>query len=319
MSLLAQEIRGRLEAAGFPVDVMRLYDTGEHEGALTEFAGEAMVVTAPDEDIADETDLAFVCGEDDPRSALYLDWVGRGRGVAVDLVGATRRRAEVPVVNCDVNPEAIRPGGRLVAAPHPLAHPLGTLLHRVRIAFPLREASATILRPVSDHGEAGIQELQRQTVELLSFREIPKETFGRQVAFNIVPLAVLGEADLEARAADDVRRVLAAPGLPLALRVLQAPTFYGHGYSLHVLVEGAPSAGEVASALELPGVVSISGEDGPRTPVDLADEAGIWVAGVTPDPGRPGGFWIWAVTDAVRSGAAANAARIASRLVEVAA
>ncbi len=81
MSLLAREVRLQLEENLFPVRSMHLYETGDHEGSFTEWCGEAMAVVRPDEDLVEDTDFAFVCGEDDGRTPAELAtesgiWIG---------------------------------------------------------------------------------------------------------------------------------------------------------------------------------------------------------------------------------------------------
>ena len=320
MSLLAREVRNHLDEMAFPVRSMHLYDTGDHEGSMTEYAGEAMIVTHAEEELVTISDIAFVCGEDDPRSDLYLDWSTRGGGgVAFDLAGASRSRSDVPVVNCEVNAEVMRSAGRVFAAPHPMAQPLSTILHRIGAAFTLVEASGTILRPASDFDEAGIEELHHQAVGLLSFSEIPTEVFGRQIAFNVAPVSLqeIAGGALAERVRQDVLRVLAGRSLPLSVRILQAPIFHGHCYSIRAVLDGSPPRGAIEEALEIAGSISISrGGDG-RTPAELATESGIWIGEIAPDRSRPGALWIWAVADAIRSGAALNAARMAEKVVEI--
>lgn len=320
MSVLAREVRRQLEERGFPALAMHLHDVGDREGTITEYDGEATVVSPPDEDLAADLDLVLICGEDDPRCADYLDWALRGEAVALDLVGVTRGRPGVPLVHVDVNPEAVAPGARVLSAPHPLVVPLVTILHRLRASWPLAEVSATVLRPASDLGEGGVEELHRQTVGLLSFTEVPKEVFGRQIAFNAAPLPVMGEEGgvLEDLAGDDLRRALDLPGVAVSVRILQAPVFHDHAYSIHVRLGGRPAAAEVEAALEAADRIRISGEEDGRTPAELADEPGIWIGDVRSDRTGEGGYWIWAVADAMRSGAAFNAARIAERVAELA-
>jgi len=320
-SPVARELRLHLESMGFPLRTLSLYDSGEGEGKVTDFAGEATIVQRAEEALVAESDLAFVCDEDDPRSAEYLDWSSRSGGVVVDLAGVTRSRREVPLINLDVNPEAVSLESRLLSAPIPVAHPLSTILHHLRRAFPLISASATVFRPASDLGERGVEELHQQTVSLFSFAQVPRAVLGRQSAFNLYPVSLRGGADLslEERARTDVLRVLGEREFPLGVRVLQAPIFHGHGYSIHVELEGAKEPSEIARALESGGVAKVSRAEDGRSPAELASEAGLWIADVSPAPPRGGAFWIWAVCDAIRSGTALNAARLAGRLAEIAA
>ncbi|MBI3449553.1 MAG: hypothetical protein HY049_11645 [Acidobacteria bacterium] len=320
MAPLAREVRERLESASLPASRVSLYDSGEFEGSVTEFDGEAMIVQRAEPALVEDCDLAFICSSSDARSVEYVDWIARAGGIAVDLAGATRGRSGVPLVNCDVNPEALRAGGRVFAVPGSLAHPLSTILHRLSLADMVRRAEATIFRPAAEFGERGVEELHRQTVALLSFAEIPRDVLGRQSAFNLFPISLLGETgrEVEESTRRDVLGVLRDRDIPLAVRVIQAPVFHGHAYSIHVEFDGAHSAEAMARALRQEGVVSVSGEDDGRSPAELAAEPGIWVAEVAPEP-QGGGAWIWAVTDAIRSGVALNAVRVAGLLAEIAA
>lgn len=319
MSPLGQELLRHIEDAPFPVEKADLYESAEREGSITEFDGEARVVTGPDADLLSETDVAFVCGDDDPRSAEYLDLTVAGGGVAVDMVGASRLRSDVPMINFEVNPEALEPGARIVAVPHTIAQPLTTILHRLDRAFALKDACATAFRPASDLGKAAIDELHQQTVGLLSFAQVPKETFGLQVAFNLTPLSVLDEAGeaVEALVRRDVVKVMGPAGSRVSLRVVQAPVFFGHVYSMRVQLGAGPTILEMEEALEVPGAIRISRGDDGRTPAELATEPGIWIGEIAPDGDRPGSYWVWVVVDALRSGSALNAARMAGRLLEI--
>lgn len=319
MTPLAQEIRDQLAQAPIPVARLRLFDTAGHEGAVTEFGGEARLVAEPDRDLMRETDLSFICGDGDPRSAEYLDWAADGPGMMVDMVGASRGRAQVPIVNCDVNPERLREGTGLVAAPHPIAHPLSTILHRLGEGGALEAVCVTILRPAGEMGKAGIEELHQQTIGLLNLSGIPTEVFGRQVAFNLIPLDLQGEGGeaVETMVREDLLRVLPGTEAPISLRVIQAPIFFGHCYAIHVTMTGKTTREGIERLLEEPDLIRISRGDEGRTPAELATETGIWIAGLTPDPARDGAYWIWAVSDALRSGAARNAVRVAELMAGI--
>lgn len=316
MSTVALEVRRSLGNSSLAVGRVSLYEKKERDGTLTEFDGEAMVVKVPDREAIGMADLSFICGEDDPRSAEYLDWIAEGRGSGIDLVGASRRRPGVPMIHSEVNPGDLEAGTRLVSVPHPMAHPMIKILHELDESFGLRECCATLMRPVSDHGKQGVEELHQQTINVLNFAEVPRQVFGRQIAFNVFPLSVQGEdgTAVERIVREDVTRVLGEKGFDLSLRILQAPIFYGHCYLLRVSLQGAPDAGDLEDALGRRKGVHL-GLGGPRSgPADLADEPGIWIAEIARDATGEGSWWIWMVSDGIRSGIAADAATLAARL-----
>src|SRR6185436_15296468 len=207
--LAAQGVKDLLAARGFPSASLRLFASSTDEGSsLTEFKGEAMLVTEPDIDTLDNLDIAFLCGSPE-EGGRYLDWPARAGFVAVDLTGASIQ-GTAPPVNVSVNPGAIPAGPGVIATPHPIAQLLSTLLAPLGKGCGLREAIAVVLQPASQRGGPGIDELYKQAASLLSFSELPREVFGRQLAFNLIP-GFLGEGPHDREAArlleDQVRRI----------------------------------------------------------------------------------------------------------------
>src|SRR5262245_2317557 len=98
-TLVAKGIKDRLVERRFPIASVHLYTSSDDpEANLTEFAGEAMLVTQPDIDALGTIDIAFFCGTP-PEGERYLDWPGRKGFVAIDLTAASHARPAVPVVN----------------------------------------------------------------------------------------------------------------------------------------------------------------------------------------------------------------------------
>src|SRR6202140_4736780 len=108
-------------------------------------------------------DLSYAL-EDEPEAEVKSPWVQR-------LLGQT------------LTPE-LQPGPAVVA--HPAAIVLALLLLRVQKAALVARAVATVFEPASEHGQKGMDELHEQTVNLLSFQQMPKNIFDVQVAFNMV-------------------------------------------------------------------------------------------------------------------------------------
>ena len=46
--------------------------------------------------------------------------------------------------------------------------------------------TASVFQPASEQGQKGMDELHEQTVNLLSFQQLPKNIYDAQVAFNLV-------------------------------------------------------------------------------------------------------------------------------------
>ncbi len=317
-TLAGKGVKDQLVARSFPAASVRLFTSNaDPDLNLTEFRGEPILVTSPDIDTLQNLDIAFLCGSR-ADGARYLDWAGRAGFVAVDLTGAAGAAGDVPLVNASVNPEAIIDGPGVIATPHPVAQLLSTLLAPVRKRCGLREAIAMVLQPASHHGERGIDELYRQAASLMSFQEMPKEMFGRQLAFNLVPGWLReetrgkgpGRADLEG----EVLRVTSG-GYELGIQVVQAPVFHGHAAMAHLVLEAGRGADDLAACFDGGDEFRFERHGGRATPVEWAGEAGILVGGIRPGL-RASAFWIWAVSDDMAGGTVRNAVRIAEALLE---
>lgn len=313
-TLVAKGIKDRLVDRGFPIASVRLYTSSDDpEANLTEFAGEAMLVAQPDIDALGTIDLAFFCGTR-AEGERYMDWPA-GRGfVGIDLTTAAQKRPDVPVINAAVNPGRLPRGPGLVAAPRPIGLLLSTVLAAIDRGCGLDEASAVVLQPVSECGEEGIGELYRQTIALLNFQDLPKEIFGRQVAFNLIPDFAYGGpgtpgAGSPAEIEREVTRITGG-GFSLSVAVILAPVFHCHAAAIRVVLPAGRAAGDLAAAIGASGDTTLWQTNGGATPVERAGEAGILVGGLRP-AGAERAFWLWVVSDNLTSGAALNAVRIA--------
>jgi aspartate-semialdehyde dehydrogenase len=152
-----------------------------------------------------------------------------------------------------------------------------------------------------------MDELHEQTVNLLSFQELPKSVFDTQVAFNMV--ARYGQRSNLALDAVSQRirrhyRKIAPGAVEPALQVLQAPVFHGHAFSIYLETENPVAVADLSQALSGEHVVvSGSPEDTP-TNVSAAGQEDILVS-VTADANQKNGVWLWVTTDNLRLAALA--------------
>ena len=318
-TLTAKGVKEQLVSRSFPIASVHLYTSSDDpESNLTEFGGEAMLVTAPDIDLLGSLDIAFLCGSRQD-GARYLDWAGRKGFVAIDLSRAAEGATNIPLVNAAVNPEAIPDPARVIATPHPIAQFLSSLLAPIRRRCDLVSASAVVFQPASACGDPGIEELYRQTTGLLNFQDIPREVFGRQLAFNLIPAASYGSAqapggaDLESLRHETLR--VTGGSYALALEVVLAPVFHCHAAAVHVTLPDGAGLESLRAAFDPGEEVRVAGPEDAVSPAESAGKAGVLVAGLR-QAGDRSGFWLWALTDDLKSGAARNAVRIAETILE---
>jgi aspartate-semialdehyde dehydrogenase len=192
---------------------------------------------------------------------------------------------------------------RPVVVAHPIAVILGLLMTRLQAAGRIRHAVATAFEPASEYGQKGMDELHEQTVNLLSFQQLPKKVFDVQVAFNLVSrfgdqsLAMLSAVN--ERILKHYRQIVGERATVPAVLVLQAPIFHGHALSLNVQFENVADIAQISAALagEHVSIVQSSGEA--PSNVNAAGQSDILLS-VTPDASDANSAWIWAASDNLR-------------------
>ena len=316
---LADELGESLLAAS---DVTLLDDeevAGEVAGQVSSVGDEAAVIQTIDESSFERMDFVFFAGS---QESTRKHWgAARMAGASiVDLTGALEGEPGVevraPFVRAALGVKAA-PGHQdfatvAVVAAAPAAVMLALVGERLKAKLPLKSMSATIVEPASEHGREAMDELHQQTVNLLSFQNLPRDQYDAQVAFNVLP--TLGESakvNLSGSAGRIARHyALAAPDLPpLEAQVVHGPVF--HGYVASVLVELGQDASvaTVEAALEGEGIDVVAEESDPPSNLSAAGQEDIMVlvraslpsAVAAKGVGRR--FWLWIAADNLKLGA----------------
>ncbi|MGA3107224.1 MAG: Asd/ArgC dimerization domain-containing protein [Terriglobales bacterium] len=310
-SLKGKEIAEVLRERNFPAIDVRLLDDDESLGQLEAVGDEMNFVQSIRSEQFERVDFAFFSA--DPRSTRNNWKVARDLGdTIVDLTfaleeepGASVRSPWIERQTSHLVAPELQPGPVVVA--HPAATVLALLALRIGSAIKVERLVATVFEPASENSQKGMDELHEQTVNLLSFQELPKSVFDTQVAFNMV--ARYGQRSNLALDAVSQRirrhyRKIAPGAVEPALQVLQAPVFHGHAFSIYLETENPVAVADLSQALSGEHVVvSGSPEDTP-TNVSAAGQEDILVS-VTADANQKNGVWLWVTTDNLRLAALA--------------
>lgn len=317
-SLLGAELRQLLEEGRFAAADFRLVDEELAAGILTEAGGEPAVIQPVEEDSFSRAQCVFFTGSADftRRNAAGAQ---RSGAKVIDLSGGLLEEKGTTVWFPQLETlrgAAARPEDSVFcvpSAPGTIAALLSLALQRAG----LRRLMLLFFRPVSEAGRPGIEELENQTTQLLSFQPAGHPVFGTQVAFNL--LERYGEEsaqNLEAERAR-VRRETAAclggAGIVPSLQVLHAPVFYGYTFAACADLAPEATAEGIAGACREAGFVLA--EPGEAAPSNLTTgDTGIHVGYPEGDPALRGAWWLWGAADNVKL-PASNAVRLAERLL----
>jgi aspartate-semialdehyde dehydrogenase len=305
-TLKGKEIVELLKDRNFPAIDVRLLDDDESLGQLEAAGDEMNFIQSVRSEQFERVDFSFFAS--DPACTRSNWKTARDLGNAiVDLSYALEEEAGVSIRSPWIERQSGQPlrpelqPGPVVTA-HPAATALALMLLRVEKAGKLRSAAAVVYEPASERGQKGMDELHEQTINLLSFQELPKNTYDVQVAFNMVSrYGPRAEPGLDAVSQRILRhyRNIAHNAVEPSLLLVQAPIFHGYAFSVYLEMETAVSVGDISQALAGEHVVVTSGAEDAPTNVSAAGQEDILVS-VTRDGSRENGVWLWASADNLR-------------------
>ena len=306
LTLVGNEITTILRERSFPYAKLALLDsTGEAGGALTDVGDEPAYVVPVAQEGLDDLDLVFFCG---PAEA-NREWIARYAEddfIAVDLSQPTTAE-KGRIVVAGVNLDELDAGESLLVSPHPVAVPLALILAQIATVSPVESCVASVIQPASEYDQ-GVDELAQQTISVLNIQSVPKNVFNRQVAFNAFPAAEQREPFIVSQV-----QAITNARTQIALFLTQGTVFHGHALSLFIRTREPLDAAAVGRALAASPAIALQEGDQDLGLIDAAGKDEVLIAEVRQDPGIANGFWVWAVCDNLRRGAALNAVLVAEK------
>ena len=306
-SLKGKEIKDVLADRSFPTDDIKLLDDEDALGQMDSVGDEPTFIQQMTPEQLDGVDFTFYAADEDYTARTWQ--IARDAGSEIidlsyaleDQQGAMLR---APMVEREfAQPQKVELKTAPVVVAHPVSAVLALLLARVKKVREIRHAVAVVAEPASEYGKQGMDELHDQTVNLLSFQQLPTNVFGTQVAFNVGNLygegAEPGIRETEGRIIDHFRRIVNGR-LPVpSLMLLHAPVFHGHMFSIYIELASPGDQNEIQAALSGEHVIiAHSPEDEPSN-VNVAGADEIEVS-VRADEQRPNGIWLLAAADNLR-------------------
>lgn len=319
--VVAQQIAESLLERAFPLSSLRLFGDEGVVGTSIDVAGENYGVQMLDERARD-LDFVFLTREAAWNERDVESMVLSGASI-IDCSGRYARDLDVPLIVPECNAEAMveSRGRQIAASPDAVAVALSVVLAPFVAQAGVRRVVATSLEPVSEGGAAGIEELSRQTVELLQGQSTEAQVFPARIAFNVLPrvgeIGPSGDAVGEEQSVWQVRRVLGLPEMAITLSRVCVPLFYGIGIALNIELEtpmDQVEAGELLRAA--PGILATSVEDEEDLSVgDAVGQDAAVVSRVRADRSTENALNIWIAADNGRKGSAVNAVQIAELML----
>jgi aspartate-semialdehyde dehydrogenase len=308
-----------LAERNFPVGTLVPLASERSAGNTVEFRDQELVV----QDLASfdpsGIDIAlFSAGGE--TSKQYAPKFAAAGAVVIDNSSAFRYDDDVPLVVSEVNPEQVRNRPRgIVANPNCSTMQLLVALAPLHRRYGIERVNVATYQSVSGAGRSAMEELGKQTAQLLGFNAINPEKFPVQIAFNLIPhidsFLDNGFTKEEMKLVWETRKILGDDSIQVNPTAVRVPVFYGHSEAVAIETREkvtAQAARELLAASPGVEVVDDRKPGGYPTPVTHASgKDAVYVGRIREDISHPRGLNLWIVSDNIRKGAALNAVQLA--------
>ncbi len=243
----------------------------------------------------------------------------------IDNTSAFRLDPEIPLVVPEINGdllENLEPGS-IIANPNCSTIQMLIAIAPIHAIAGIDRINVATYQSVSGAGSEGMEELARQTMDRLSFKDVKPSVFAQPIAFNAIPVIdTMQDNDYtreEMKLHWETCKILRDDSIGVNATAVRIPVFYGHSEAVHLETSRDVSMEAVREAMhKAPGLVLVDDTD-PKAQVTAVTHAAgkdeVFVSRLRRDHSHPRGINLWVVGDNVRKGAALNAVQILKMMV----
>ena len=318
-------IREILEERKFPVDNLYLLASERSAGERLMFNGKSvMVQNLADFDFSQVDVALFSAGGSISRE--YAPKAVEAGCVVVDNTSEYRYDEDIPLVVTEVNPDRIADykNRGIIANPNCSTMQLMVALKPIQDAVGIEHINVCTYQAVSGSGQKAVEELAKQTAELLNAREATAKVYDKQIAFNVLPnidaLQDNGYTKEEMKMVWETQKIFEDDSIAVSPTAVRVPVFFGHSEAVHLKTRAPLAAVQAKELLEKAEGVTVVDDMEQldyATPVTHASgKDDVFVSRIRQDVGIENGLAMWIVSDNVRKGAALNTVQIAEILVK---
>jgi aspartate-semialdehyde dehydrogenase len=306
----------------FPIDNLYVIASEKSSGELLSFGEKNLKVQAIDNFDFEKVHYAFFSAGA-KVSALHAQRAADAGCVVIDNSSQFRYDPEIPLVVPEVNPQALEnyQERNIIANPNCSTIQLVVALKPLYDAVGITRVNVATYQAVSGAGREAIEELARQTADLLNGQESPVDALPTQIAFNVIPhidsFQENGYTREEMKLYWETQKILGDPDIQVNATAVRVPVFYGHSEAVNIETVQPIDVEQACDLLRHAPSIELYDTGLYPTPVtDAANQDKVFVGRVRQDISHPNGLNMWLVADNVRKGAALNAVQIAELLIQ---
>ena len=314
-----------LSARGFPVKEVYVLASERSEGKKVMFGSKPLSVTnLASFDFKDADIGLFSAGGD--ISAEYAPKAAASNCIVIDNTSHFRYENDVPLIIPEVNSCKIKDykNRNIIANPNCSTIQMLVALKPIYDAVGIKRITVSTYQAVSGSGSGAVNELAKQTAELLNGRKAECEVYPTQIAFNVLPhidkFLDNGYTKEEMKMNWETVKIFGDEDIKVSATCVRVPVFYGHSEAIQIETSAHISEDEARELLRSANGVTIMDErrDGgyPTAVLEATGEDSVFVGRIRQDLSLSNGLSLWVVSDNLRKGAALNSIQIAEELIK---
>jgi|TARA_B110000483_G_scaffold207432_1_gene252395 aspartate-semialdehyde dehydrogenase len=314
-----------LEKRNFPVAQLFLLASERTAGTKIMFKNKSVMVTDLAEFDFSQVQIAlFSAGGS--VSAEYAPKAAAAGCVVIDNTSHFRYDDDIPLVVPEVNPERVADYTKrnIIANPNCSTIQMLVALKPIHAAVGIKRISVATYQAVSGAGKSAVNELAKQTAELLNGRDAVAEVFPKQIAFNVLPQIDVfmenGYTKEEMKMVWETQKIFGDKELLVSATCVRVPVFFGHSEAIQIETKSFLDVKDARELMENARGVTVIDEhyDGayPTAVSESAGQDAVFVGRIRQDISLSNGLSLWVVADNVRKGAALNTVQIAEELIK---
>ncbi|WP_024851459.1 aspartate-semialdehyde dehydrogenase [Hydrogenovibrio kuenenii] len=314
-----------LEERNFPVGKLYPLASSRSAGKKLEFRGSWVEI----EDLATFDFSKVQIGLFSPGASISREYAPKAAAagcVVVDNTSEFRYDDDIPLVVPEVNPQAVAgyKNRGIIANPNCSTIQMLVALKPIYDAVGISRINVCTYQAVSGSGKEAIEELAKQTANILNLKPVETNVYPKQIAFNCIPQIDVfqdnGYTKEEMKMVWETKKIMGDDAILVNPTAVRVPVFFGHSEAVHIETKEKITAKQAKEIFgKADGIVLVDEHvDGgyPTAVTDAVDTNPVYVGRVREDISCEKGLDLWVVADNVRKGAATNTVQIAELLIK---
>ena len=317
------EMLKTLEKRNFPVSSLTPLASARSAGKTLPFRGQELLVQELTGNSFVGVDIAlFSAGG--AISKEFAPLVVDAGAVVVDNSSAFRMDDSVPLVVPEINTADVASHKGISSNPNCSTIVTVMALYPLHQAFGVKRMFASTYQAVSGSGAMGIAELKRQVGEINEGREVTREVYPHQIAFNVLPHVDVflenGYTKEEMKMVHESRKIMGLPGFQASVTCVRVPVYRAHSIAVSAEFEKPVSVEHARETITAAPGIDLNDDiagNGYPLPLELAGRDNCQVGRIRKDCAMENGLSFWVAGDQLLKGAALNAVQIAEQVARL--